>query len=98
MDEGELRRLGRLARLAIADDRAQALADDLARILAYADRLGEVDLSSTAPLAHALDQDAPLADDVPAGELAPDALARLAPAMDGPFLRVPKVVGGGGGA
>lgn len=93
----DVSKVARLARLSVADADVAPLAAELASILDHAKGLEELDLSGVEPLSHAADLEATLAEDVAGGELPREALERIAPEMDGPFIRVPKVLGGGGG-
>ncbi|MFI4917645.1 MAG: Asp-tRNA(Asn)/Glu-tRNA(Gln) amidotransferase subunit GatC [Phycisphaerales bacterium JB060] len=94
----DVRKLARLARLDIAHMDVPTLTDELASILEHARGLDALDLGGVQPLSHPADLDATLAADEAQGELPHDALERICPAMDGPFIRVPKVLGGQGGA
>ncbi|MEO1007616.1 MAG: Asp-tRNA(Asn)/Glu-tRNA(Gln) amidotransferase subunit GatC [Planctomycetota bacterium] len=90
----QVEKLARLSKLEIEPGKAAELAGQLSGICGYAQRLGELDLQGVEPLAHAADLDAPLAEDEAGGELDHAALVRIAPAMDGRFIRVPRVLGG----
>ncbi len=64
-------------------------------ILTYFDKLGELDTDNVEPMAHAVEMQNVLADDVP-GESLPTAKALAnAPQRDGDFFSVPKVIGDG---
>lgn len=86
--------IARLARLRVADADLAPLAAELASMLDHARCLDQLDLSSVEPLSHAADLQAALADDVAGGELPREALDAIAPDMDGPFIPVPRVLGG----
>lgn len=99
----EVRRVARLARLAISDEEVERCRDQLSAVLAYVDRLREVDLRGPDgrpidPLVHVGDATNRLADDTPGATLASASLMRMAPDAMPPYLRVPRVPGGGGGA
>lgn len=91
-------KVARLARLDVAESDIKPLAAELASILDHAKGLEELDLSGVEPLSHAADLEATLADDAPGGELAREAFEGIVPSMDGPFISVPKVLGGQSGA
>lgn len=93
----EVLRIARLARLEIAPDRAEALSHDLAQVVTYVDRLRELDLANVEPMTHVGDAANRLAPDEPGRTLATDALTRMAPEHDGPFVKVPKVLDDHGG-
>lgn len=50
--EDEVRRVATLARLRLSDDETRSLTADLDRILAYVDKLSELDTSSVEPTSH----------------------------------------------
>lgn len=93
----DVRKVARLARLEVRNDELEPLAAELASILDHAKGLERLDLAGIEPLSHAADLEAELAEDAAGGELPHEALERIAPEMDGPYIRVPKVLGGGGG-
>ena len=94
----DVAKIARLARLEVDQADMGPLTKDLGDILEYARCLDALDLAEVEPLSHAADLEASLADDVPDGELPPGVLDEIAPAMDEGFIRVPKVLGDGGGA
>jgi len=94
--DDDVRRIAKLAELDIADDDVPRFADQIRRILEYAEIVQQVDTSDVAPTAHA--GDAPAAtvwrDDAPAPSLGrTDALGAAPQAdRDGSLFRVPKVL------
>jgi aspartyl-tRNA(Asn)/glutamyl-tRNA(Gln) amidotransferase subunit C len=108
MNEAQIRKLARLARLALTDSEIRALAPELAGIVRHVDALATVDVSSVEPMTHG----APLAlHEAPAGHeprparaaaLGDDSAAALGPAAvaasagidDDGSVRVPRVVDG----
>lgn len=93
-----LEHVARLARLDVEPADIGPLTEALTSILQYAQQLGELDLDNVEPLAHAADLDAVLAPDEVVDGLPKGTLEAMAPSMDGPFISVPKVLGGGSGA
>ena len=91
----EIRKIGTLARLALSPEQVEQYRSQLAGILGYVDRLRELDLSGLEPLAHVGDETNRLDTDEPGTMLANEALMRIAPAKNPPFIQVPKVFGGG---
>jgi aspartyl-tRNA(Asn)/glutamyl-tRNA(Gln) amidotransferase subunit C len=81
-----------LARLALTPEEESAMATTLDEILTYMDKLGELDTSAVEPTAHVLDLAAPWRDDVVANQPQTDALLANAPARDGDFFKVPKII------
>lgn len=90
----DIAKVARLARLDIAPSDIGPLTTELASILSHAQDLARLDLAGVEPLSHAADLHAALAEDVAEGELPRTALEAIAPRMDGPFIAVPKVLGG----
>ncbi len=87
-----------LARLELTDEQAARYQAQLGAILAHVDRLRTLDLTAVEPMASPLNQDGPMAADVPGPTLTPEHLMALAPASFESFVKVPKVLGDGGGA
>src|SRR5947209_8535422 len=63
----DVRAVARLARLDISEDRVQQLRAELGAVLAYMDRLREVDVSGVEPMTHPNDAGARLDADEPRG-------------------------------
>lgn len=96
LTDAEVRRVARMARLEIAEEHIEPLREELARVLGWAAMLEEVDaerfVDETRPAEARLDPD------VPGRMLDHSVIETIAPETDGPFVRVPKVLGDGGGA
>jgi aspartyl-tRNA(Asn)/glutamyl-tRNA(Gln) amidotransferase subunit C len=90
----DVKKVARLARLALPEDRLQKLAGELASILHYVEKINQVDTAGVEPMAHALPVQNVLRADVPAPGLPIEQVLQNAPATDGPFFKVPKVIGG----
>ena len=93
IDNDQVRRIGVLSRIELSDQQVQTFARQLGRIVEYFDKLNELDTDNVEPMAHALETHNVLADDVPRESLTPDQALANAPARDGDFFRVPKVLG-----
>ena len=92
----QVRRVAKLARLSLDEDRVQQLRGELAGVLAYMDRLGEVDVSGVEPMTHPTEASNRLDQDEPAGDvLTTESLMAIAPETMPPFVKVPKVMGEG---
>ena len=92
--ESDVRHVAKLARLAMDEPELQRLRGQLEPILEYVAKIGEVDVAGVEPLAHAADLKNVLRDDVVEPALPVEQVLRNAPATDGPFFKVPKVIGG----
>ena len=93
IDSDLVRHIGVLSRIELSDDQVQVLTGQLGSILGYFDKLQELDTENVEPLAHAADAFNVLADDAAAASLSPDQALANAPARDGDFFKVPKVIG-----
>ena len=90
----DARHVARLARLALDEQRLARLTPQLESILEYVAKIGEVDVSGVEPMAHALPLANVLREDVVEPSLPIDKVLHNAPETDGPFFKVPKVIGG----
>ena len=90
----DVRHVAKLARLALSESQLQRFTTQLESILQYVAKIGEVDITGVEPMAHAV----PLANVLRPDEVQPplplDKVLANAPQTDGPFFRVPKVIGG----
>lgn len=98
LSSDEVKKVASLARLGLSDARAAAMAGQLSAVLGYVEKLRELDLEGVEPLVHVGDEVNRLAADEPGATLSNEDLMRMAPASDPPFVKVPKVLGEGGGA
>ena len=90
----QVRHVAKLARLALDEASLQRFAPQLESILEYVAHIGEVDVAVVEPMAHALPVSNVLRDDVVKPSLPLDKVLQNAPETDGPFFKVPKVIGG----
>jgi len=82
-----------LARLLFSDEEKQLLTHQLNEILKYMEQLNELDTSSVEPLAHVIELQNALREDIQRECLPRTEALRNAPAQDGNFFKVPKVLG-----
>lgn len=94
----DVRKVARLARLAIPEDQIEDHRARLGAILGYVDRLRTLDLSGVEPLAHVGEEPHRLRPDEPGPALPTETLMAMSPDTMHPFVRIPKVLGEGGGA
>jgi aspartyl-tRNA(Asn)/glutamyl-tRNA(Gln) amidotransferase subunit C len=90
----DVRHVAKLARLSLSEEKLRQLARQLESILEYVDKLKEVDVSGVEPTAHALALHNVLREDVVEGAMPVEKVLQNAPESDGPFFKVPKVIGG----
>lgn len=92
IDVDTVRRVARLARIAMPEERLPALADELTGIVAWIEQLQEVDTDGVSPMTSCVAASLPLRDDVVTdGGDAARVLANAPRSADGFFI-VPKVV------
>lgn len=93
----DVRKVAALARLRLDDDRVDPVRGELEGILDHVARLQAIDVDDVEPMSHPLDLSNRLAEDVVGPALPVEQLLRNAPATEGDFLAVPKVLDGGEG-
>ncbi len=98
IDEAEVRRIARLARLTLADDEVLRFARQLSEILRYVEQLREVPTDGVEPLAHPLPITNVARPDEPAASIGDQAALQNAPQSHRGFFRVPAVLDAGSGA
>jgi aspartyl-tRNA(Asn)/glutamyl-tRNA(Gln) amidotransferase subunit C len=90
----DVRKVARLARLALDEQRLGKLTGQLEGILDYVAKLEKVDVRGVEPTAHALPLSNVLREDVVEPSLPLEKVLQNAPETDGPFFKVPKIIGG----
>ena len=88
----DVKKIARLSRLHVEDDRLQPLADDLNGILSWIEQLNEVDVEGVEPMTSAVDMSAPLRDDAITDGDKRDDVLKNAPKKDDGFFVVPRSV------
>ena len=92
VDKATVAKIARLARIRLADERKEPIAQDLNRILNWIEELSEVDTDGVAPLASVTGHSLPLRrDEISDGDVADKVLSN-APEEASGFFVVPKVV------
>jgi aspartyl-tRNA(Asn)/glutamyl-tRNA(Gln) amidotransferase subunit C len=85
-------KLARLARLRFDDVEKEEIKNDLQRMIAFVEKLNELDLEGVQPLMHMTDEVNVLRDDEVTGSITREEALRNAPAHDEQFFKVPKVI------
>ena len=98
LDEKTVRHVAKLSRLELTDEQVQIMASQLSAVLAYVDKLSELDVDGVEPMAHAMEMSNRLREDVPVQNMTAAQAIENAPSKTPPFFRVPKVLGDGGSA
>lgn len=92
VDTATVKRVAKLARIAISDDRAEELKGELNTILGFVEQLQEVDVDGVEPMTSVVDMEMrKRSDGVTDGDKVEDIVAN-APMSDDGFFMVPKVV------
>lgn len=84
--------LSNLARLEFSAAEKEEIRKDLERMIAFVEKLGELDTNGVEPLLHMSPEANVLRDDIPGGSVSRDAALSNAPATDGTYFEVPKVI------
>lgn len=92
LTDDEVRYVASLARLALDDDEVAQLAPQLARILAYAEQVGEVAAEDVPPTAHPYALANVLREDEVGPSLERDELLAGAPEVEDDRFAVPRIV------
>ncbi len=95
LEIGAVRHVAKLARLRLDDVECERFSGQLTSILGHISKLNAVDVTDVEPMAHPMVMSNRLADDVPEPAMPIEDLLRNAPAVEGRFLAVPKVLGEG---
>ena len=92
VDIQTVRRVARLARIAVTHEEAERMSGELNRILGFVEQLNEVDVSGVEPMTSVIPMEMKKRQDkVTDGGIVEDVL-RNAPAREGNYYVVPKVV------
>ena len=92
VDKDTVKRVAHLARIAVSDAEAEALQGDLNTILGFVEQLNEVDVTGVEPMTSVIAMDMKKRDDVVTDGGEADRIVANAPAREGHFFVVPKVV------
>jgi aspartyl-tRNA(Asn)/glutamyl-tRNA(Gln) amidotransferase subunit C len=92
VDADTVRRIAHLARIAVAEDEVAPLQGELNAILSFVEHLSEVDVTDVAPMTSVTPMRMKERDDVVTDGEIPDAIVGNAPAREGDFFVVPKVI------
>lgn len=90
----QVRHVAKLARLALPPEQLEKFTEQLGGILGYVEQLKQADVAGVEPLAHAVRLTNVLREDVPTPALPTELALQNAPDTDGPFFKVPQVIGG----
>jgi aspartyl-tRNA(Asn)/glutamyl-tRNA(Gln) amidotransferase subunit C len=92
VDRETVRRIARLARLAVDEDQVAAMERELNALLSWVEQLSEVDVTGVPPMTSVVEQQLKMRDDVVTDGGYADDLMKNAPQSEDHFFVVPKVV------
>jgi aspartyl-tRNA(Asn)/glutamyl-tRNA(Gln) amidotransferase subunit C len=92
VDKDTVRRIAKLARIAMDDAQAAEMESELNALLAWVQQLSEVDVENVPPMTSAVEQRLKMREDVVTDGGYADDLMKNAPQSEGHFFVVPKVV------
>jgi aspartyl-tRNA(Asn)/glutamyl-tRNA(Gln) amidotransferase subunit C len=92
VDKETVNKIARLSRIAINDAEADKMVGELNGILAWVEQLGEVDVTGVEPMTAVIHNKLRLRDDVVTDGDVRDKVLANAPAREGSFFGVPKVI------
>jgi aspartyl-tRNA(Asn)/glutamyl-tRNA(Gln) amidotransferase subunit C len=92
VDADTVRRIAHLARIKVAEDEVEHLQGELNAILAFVEQLSEVDVAGVEPMTSVTPMRMKQREDVVTDGEKPDEIVANAPATEGHFFLVPKVV------
>jgi aspartyl-tRNA(Asn)/glutamyl-tRNA(Gln) amidotransferase subunit C len=97
IDPKEVQEIAQLARLRLGEAEVTRMAGELDAILGYIEELRQLDTTGVEPMTHAVPFACPQRPDQIGPMLPPDQALANAPARDGNFFQVPRIVPGPGG-
>ena len=96
VDKETVRKVAKLARLAVPEERLEPMTNELNGILKWIEQLNEVEIDGVDPMTSTVDMKLPMREDVvqsgPTGGGQPDKVVANAPRTEDSFFVVPKVV------
>ncbi|MGD9476831.1 UNVERIFIED_ORG: Asp-tRNA(Asn)/Glu-tRNA(Gln) amidotransferase subunit GatC [Roseateles sp. XES5] len=92
VDLATVKRVARLARIAVSEEEANRMTGELNGILGFVEQLSEVDVEGVEPMTSVTPMEMRKRDDVVNDGNKADAIVANAPASDRNFFQVPKVV------
>jgi len=92
VDKDTVRRIARLARIALEEERVEPMVNELNGIFAWVEQLGEVDVEGVAPMTSVVAQTLKMREDKVTGGGDAAAITANAPMSEDNFFVVPKVI------
>ena len=98
IDEAQVRKVAKLARLELSEQEIVEFTGQLSAILGYMEKMDELGTDAVEPLAHSLPVSNVFREDHPVESIGPQAALANAPESDEQFFLVPKILDDGSGA
>lgn len=92
IDKKTVDELAQLARLEFEDEAKQEIIDDLNKVLAFVDKLNELDTDNVEPLIYMTEETNRWRDDVVKHDITQDEALKNAPKHDSDYFKSPKVI------
>ncbi|MDP4262168.1 MAG: Asp-tRNA(Asn)/Glu-tRNA(Gln) amidotransferase subunit GatC [Bacteroidota bacterium] len=92
VNDSMIEKLAHLARLSFADGEKEEIKHDLQRMIAFVEKLNELDLEDVEPLMHMSDEVNVLREDEIKESVSREEALKNAPLHDDQFFKVPKVI------
>jgi aspartyl-tRNA(Asn)/glutamyl-tRNA(Gln) amidotransferase subunit C len=92
VDQATVRRIARLARIAVKDEELPHLQGEINAILSFVEELGAVDVSGVEPMTSVIPMKLPLREDVVSDGAIEQQVLGNAPLVEDNFFVVPKVI------
>jgi len=92
VDKDTVRRIAKLARIALDEERVEPMMNELNQIFAWVEQLGEVDVAGVPPMTSVVEQRLRMRDDAVTAGGDAEAITANAPLSEDHFFVVPKVV------
>jgi aspartyl-tRNA(Asn)/glutamyl-tRNA(Gln) amidotransferase subunit C len=92
VNDALIEKLAHLSRLEFNSREKNEIKNDLQKMIAFVEKLNELDISGVEPLLHMTDEVNVLREDEVKGSIERDEALKNAPEQDGRFFKVPKVI------
>jgi aspartyl-tRNA(Asn)/glutamyl-tRNA(Gln) amidotransferase subunit C len=92
VNEAMIEKLAHLARLQFNDEEKKEIKQDLQKMIAFVEKLNELELDGVEPLMHMSDEVNVLREDEVGGSISREEALQNAPLHDEQFFKVPKVI------
>lgn len=92
VDRKTLDKIAHLSRLEIEDSKKDKILEDMNKLVAFVDKLKEIDTTDVEPLVNMSSEINVVREDQVSGEISPEAALQNGPVTEGNWFKVPKVI------